>query len=310
MAQIVEAVRPELGPPQFNLTQVRASEPGGAEAFRTARTLPMMGRRRLVVVKEIEEAPDAFYEAAVAYMAAPVPEAVVVLVGERFPKVVKGGKNWSAKVRNALKAHGLYVGLSAKDVPASGFARERAKAAGKQLSTADARLLVEVVGEDLARLAHEVDKLVLYVGEAPAITADAIHAASALLAEAVIWDLTQALAMADAERALEALHRLQEGGDDPRRLLSMIAWQCRDLLKVAARVRAGVPDGQIRSDVRMRPDVMRAVLPRMKAGAFPHEGELMGRLADANRAMNGHRAGAAKVLEELVLSLVELPSRA
>jgi DNA polymerase-3 subunit delta len=302
--QIVAAVMPELGPPAFNRTTVRAGEADAAEAFRTARTLPMMGSKRLVEVRELEAGGAAFFEAAVAYCQAPVAEAVVVLRGEKFPKVEKGGSNWGARIKNAVKKSGLYVGLSAKDVSAPQFAQQRARARGKELSTADARLLVEVVGEELSRIDNEVDKLSLYVGEAPAITADAIHEATALLAEAVIWDLTSALASRDPEAALEALHRLQEGGDDPRRLLSMIAWQCRDLLKISARVKAGVSDRQIRNDVRMRYDVMKRVLPRMRDHGFPHEGELMGRLAEANRQMNGHRAGAGKVLEELVLDLV------
>ena len=304
VAQIVDAVRPELGPPAFNLSQVRAGDPDAVEAFRTARTLPMMGARRLVVVRELEAGSTAFFEAAVAYAKAPVPEAVVVLRGERFPKVEKGGSNWAVRVRNAVKKTGLYVSLAAKDVSAVDFARERARAAGKELSGPDARVLVEVIGDDLSRLSNEVDKLALYVGEAPAITSEAIHEASALLAHAAIWDLTSALATRDASAALEALHRLQEGGDDPRRLLGMIAWQCRDLLRVAARVRAGVPERQIRSDVRMRYDVMKRVLPRIHQHGFPHEGELMGRLADANRQRNGHRAGASKVLEELVRGMV------
>lgn len=303
--QVRAAVEPDLGAAAFNLTQVRATDADAAEAFRTARTLPMMGSRRLVIVRGLEEGTDAFYEAAVAYVQAPVPEAVVVLVGQRFPKVVKGGKNWSAPIKKGAKAHGLFVSLATKDVPAPSFVIDQAQRHGKRMAREAAELLVAAIGDDLSRLQHEVDKLSLYVGERPEITSDDIEAASALLADAAIWDLTSALATGDADEALACVHRLQEGGDDPRRLLGMIAWQMRDLLRVAARVQAGVPDRQIRKDVRMRYGVYQKVRPRMQRG-FPHAGELMGRLADANRQMNGHRAGAARVLEELVLELVAL----
>ena len=139
----------------------------------------------------------------------------------------------------------------------------------------------------------------------PRVCVEAVNPSLAGKPEINLMDLTSALATGDRDTALTCLHRLQEGGDDPRRLLGMIAWQARDLLKVAARIQAGVPERQIRKDVRMRYDVFQRVAPRMKKG-FPHPGELMGRLADANRQMNGHRAGASRVLEELVLELVEL----
>jgi len=299
------AVEPELGPPAFNLTQIRATDSDAAEAFRTARTLPMMGSRRLVVVRGLEEANDAFYEAALAYLKAPVPEAVVVLTGTRFPKVVKGGRAWASPIKKVAAKAGMFLSITTKDIRPPGFVIDHAQRVGKSMGRPAAELLVAAIGEDLARLQHEVDKLALYVGDRPEITSDDIEQASALLADAVIWDLTSALATGDRDTALTCLHRLQEGGDDPRRLLGMIAWQARDLLKVAARIQAGVPERQIRKDVRMRYDVFQRVAPRMKKG-FPHPGELMGRLADANRQMNGHRAGASRVLEELVLELVEL----
>ncbi len=301
---IMTAAKPELGPVQFNLTTTRAGEPDAAGAFRTARTLPMMGRRRVVLVREIENGDEAFFAAARDYLEKPVQEATVILSGERFPKVEKGGTNWSVAWKKALGERGLWESLSAKDVRPADFAREQARGLGKQLSGDDARVLVEVLGEDLSRLAQEVEKLTIFVGDRPEIRSEDIHAATAALAEAVIWDLTAAIASGDAELALESLHRLQAGGDDPRRLLSMIAWQARDLCKVAARVRAGVADADIRAQVKMRPEIFQRARRRM-ANGFPHEAVMMGRLADANRQMNSHRAGAERILEELVLGLLE-----
>ena len=60
-----------------------------------------------------------------------------------------------------------------------------------------------------------------------------VAAAGSMVAEAVIWDLTAGLAARDPELALDALHRLQDSGDDARKLLGMIAWQMREILRVA-----------------------------------------------------------------------------
>jgi len=304
VARVREVVEPTVGPPAFNVSTHRAGEPDGIEAFRTARTLPMMGPRRLVLVKEIEQADDAFFEAAAAYAEAPVAEAVVVLSGGGFPKVRKGSKDWRQRLKKAVGGRGLWLELSTKNVRADQYACQLAQELGKTLSPADGRLLVEVLGDDLSRIRQEVEKLSIYVGDEPAITADAIHEATAALAEAAIWDLTAALASGDADAALATLHRLQEGGDDPRRLLSMVAWQSRDLCRLHARLRAGLSDSAIRGQVRMRPDVFRAAKRRMAERGFPHPGVLMGRLAQANLEMNSHRAGADRILERLVLDLV------
>jgi DNA polymerase-3 subunit delta len=264
----------------------------------------MMGPRRLVLVKDLHLGDDAFFEAAAAYAEAPVPEAVVVLSGEGFPKVKKGSKDWRQRLKKALGRGGLWLELSTKNIRADQYACQVADELGKELSLADGRLLVEVLGDDLARIRQEVEKLSIYVGDAPAITADAIHEATAALAEAAIWDLTAALAAGDADAAIATLHRLQEGGDDPRRLLSMVAWQARDLCRIHARLKAGQSDSAIRSQVRIRPDVFRAAKARMAKHGFPHPGVLMGRLAQANLEMNSHRAGADRILERLVLDLV------
>lgn len=303
LARLVAAALPHVGPPAFNHSSYRASEDHPGAPFSTARTLPMMAARRLVVVRDLHDAPDAFFENLVDYIKAAIPTCTVICVGERFPKVEKGGSNWGARVKNAIKGVGLLVPFDSKDASPARFAEEQARRLGKQLGGSDADLLVELIGPDLGRLMQEVEKLSLYVGDADRIDADAIHAACSLLAEAVIWDLTAGIATGDAEQALGALHRLGEGGDDPRRLLSMIVWQYRELLKLAELVRAGASDAEIRGAIRMRWDVYRKVKARIGKG-FPGSADVLRRLSSAHRDMNSHRAGDQRILEGLVLEML------
>ncbi len=90
----------------FNHSSYRASEPNGAEAFATARTLPMMADIRVVVVRDLDEGKKDFFEALCNYIPEQSPSTLLVLTGSRFPKVEKGGRNWQAKVKNAIKKHG------------------------------------------------------------------------------------------------------------------------------------------------------------------------------------------------------------
>lgn len=300
---LLSRILPTIGPPAFNHGSFRLSQDDPSAPLSAARTLPMLSDRRLVVVRDLHDAPDAFFEGLVALVGQGASHCVMVCVGDRFPKVVKGGSNWLARVRKALEGRGLLLSFDAKDASPARYATEQAARLGKQLGRREAELLVELTGPDLGRVRQEVEKLVLYVGDAPAIGADDVHAACSLLAEAVIWDLTAGMAAQDAEQALGALHRLSEAGDDPRRLLSMIVWQARELLKMAELVRSGASDADVRAAVRMRPEVYRRVRARVGRG-FPGAADLLRRLATAHRDMNGHRAGDRRVLEGLVLEML------
>lgn len=304
-AAVVEAALPRIGLPAFNHGVYRAHEASGTDAFNAARTLPMMADLRLVELRGLQDGDDRLFAALVDYCGDPCTSAVLVASGSRFPKVEKGGRNWAAKVRNAAKKGGLYASFQARDARPIPFARERAAELGKRLGHREAELLVDIAGTDLGRIDQELTKLALYIGDRDAIErADVIEACSQL-AEAVIWDLTAGLATADPAKALGALHRLQKGGDDPRKLLGMISWQMRELLRLSDLVQRGASDSAIRKEVRVRGDVLRAVRPRMAAGRFPPAHVLLERLTRSNRDMNSHRAGADRIVERLVLSLLE-----
>lgn len=310
-ASIEAAVRPRLGPAAFNHGRYRAAEPGAVQAFTAARTLPMMADLRLIELRDLQEGSAELFEALVEYLKDPSPTTVFVAVGTTFPKVEKGGSNWGAKIRAAIKGKGTMIAISSEGTSPARFAIEIAAAAGKTLSPQDADRLVEVVGGDLGRLQQEVAKLAVFVGSAPAIDEVAIAAAGSMVAEAVIWDLTAGLAARDPELALDALHRLQESGDDARKLLGMIVWQMREILRVAELAANGASDREITSQVRIRWDLLKKVRPMLeKAGStnpkpFPDAADLLRRLATANRHMNSHRAGADRILEGLVLEMLD-----
>jgi DNA polymerase-3 subunit delta len=304
-AAVESAVLPQLGPTAFNHGRYRATDPGAASAFTAARTLPMMAALRLVELRDVQEAPPELWEALLEYLKDPSPTTVLVLVGAGFPKVERGGANWALKVRAALKAAGgVAMAFGADAIAPERFAAEVAQRLGKSLSASDAQRLVEAVGADLGRIEQEVQKLALYVGDGDRIDGEAITACTALLAEAVIWDLTAGLATRDADLALTALYRLQSAGDDARKLLGMILWQMRELLRASELVARGVSDREVVAQVRLRWDLMRKVRPVLERG-FPDAGELLRRLATANRHMNSHRAGESRVLEGLVLEMLD-----
>lgn len=303
VAKIFAAAKPHLGPVAFNHGRYRATDAEAVRVFEAARTLPMMGALRLVELRDLQEAPAPVWEGLLAWLAAPASTGVLLAVGTGFPKVEKGGSNWAGRVKAAL-GDGVMVALGTSDVAPVPFVIDTARALGKELDFRDAERLVALVGAELGRLHQEVEKLADYVGTSPVIDAAAIDAATSLLAEAEIWDLTGAIARRDVDRALGALHRLLDAGEEAHRLFAMIGWQVRELVKAADLLRAGAPDKEITTRTRVRWEVLRDLKPRVAKGEFPASAEVLRRLATANRHMNGHRAGSQRVVEGLVLELV------
>ncbi len=294
----------KCGLPAFNHSVFRASESDAEQALAAARTLPMMGALRVVVVREVGQANDAFFEALTQYLADPSDTTMLLLTGERMPKPEKGRPAWASRVPKAIKsAGGEVLKYQSKGIQPERFAADAAKATGKKLGRDAAYLLVETIGADLSQLSGEVAKLALYVGDRPEITTEDVREVCAVLAEAVIWDLTAGLATGDRSQAVSALYRLQSSGDEPRRLLAMVTWKLRQLLIMAEMARAGAPDDAIRKSAKMRFDDFRKVRPRLQKG-MPAASKVLARLAKANADMNSHRAGANRILDALVLEML------
>jgi len=302
--RITEAALAEVGLPAFNHSEYRAGEGSAVDALATARTLPMMASRRLVVIRDLPEASDDLLQGVVDYAKAPSETTVLLLSGPAFPKVRKGGKNWSARVQNAFKKQGTVLKLEARSVPTARYAHDEAERLGKRLARAEAELLVDLVGDDLARIGHEVDKLALFVGDREAIEQDDVMQACSQIAASVVWDLSTAIVARDADSALATLHRQLEEGEDPRKLLGIIAWQLRVVLEAADLIRKGASRNEVGKATKLRWHQIPQVEEAVKGGKVQGAAVTLGRIARANRMMNEHRAGDRRILERLVLELV------
>jgi len=125
----------------------------------------------------------------------------------------------------------------------TGWIVREAKAQGGEFAAEAARSLAEQVGSDTRQAAQEVAKLLTYVdGKRPVSAAD-VKAMTPHTAEAVIWDLVEALSKGDGHTAQSLLHRFLED-DGEFYVWSMIIRQFR-LMLLAREVldaKGGVPE--------------------------------------------------------------------
>jgi DNA polymerase-3 subunit delta len=110
------------------------------------------------------------------------------------------------------------------------FVNQRVTQAKKTMEPQAREMILARAGDELRGLQQELDKLVLFVGERPAIRAADVEAIMADRGEAWIFDLTRAIGERDAGTALAQLSRLLGQGEHPLKILGTIAAEIRRLL--------------------------------------------------------------------------------
>ncbi len=290
-------------PKGFDTTLHRGNDADIDDALSSARTPPFLSPARVVVVRDLQLAPDRFFTSLQNYLEHPSPTTALVLAGQGWPKVVKGGRAWNQVVTKAVAAVGEVVSFSRSELDPTDFAMAHAGRLGARLSRSDASHLVAIVGTDLGQIAREVEKVALYVEEGAPLDATAIDAACSQLATDAAWALANAMQSGDTADALATLARALDEGAAPEMLFHQVARPTRILLRMADGLRRGVSVDRMREDLRLPGHVFRAALAAAKAHrADTHV--VLDRVAKAHRSMHSSRAGADHTLEGLVLDLL------
>jgi len=146
---------------------------------------------------------------------------------DRRKRIVKVVREAGAVLELALE-HERSGALSAESVDR--IVGETLARHGKKISPAARALIGKRAGSDGATLAMELEKLVLYAGEAASIGEEDVRESFRDVAESWVFDFTKALSQREAPAAVALLRRLIAQGEPPLRLLALIAREIRLLL--------------------------------------------------------------------------------
>jgi len=284
--------------PGFNLATFSAAD-GAERSLEVARTMPMMAKARVVIVRDMEQASVDLLDDLLAYVEKPNPSTMLILNGLKLP-AAQGGVDRGRRLEGKLRHCGEVSRFKVGQRDPVQFAVERATSCGCAMDTRAARLLVELVGSDLGRIQMETDKLIAFVGGEGAIDTDAVEAVSCMVAEAIIWDLTDALVRKDSNQALTVAHRLLETGESPHRLLAMITWQFRQLLTLQECLEQGRSPRE--AGVRMPGRKITSAQKLLRRRPIDAT-RIFDQLCAANRSFNRSRAGDRRVFEGLLLDI-------
>jgi DNA polymerase III subunit delta len=308
VVQALKAAATKGGIPGLNEDQIQAQESDVESAISAARTLPMMAKRRFVLVRGVEhwegrEGSEAKEKALppldrlLEYCQAPSPSTTLVLVGGSLDK--------RRKLVTVARKDGWLVSceaLARADLP--GFIERAARDRGNPLEPGVADLIAELAGPELGPVTDALERCCLYAGVGNTVTEDVVAECVVRLRAKTVWELVGAVGKRDPGAALSALSEVYDPQDRGLRLLGVLAWSTRQMLRFEsalsdglspndAAVRAGAPPFKARELAEQVKRIARADLERW-----------LETLAELDYALKGGSKRPAKsVLEHGILKL-------
>lgn len=210
-----------------------------ADVLDEVRTMPLLGDRRIVVVRDADSFITAHRETLEDFLASPVPTGTLVLEPKKWPSNTRLAKLVD-KIGQALKCDPP----AGKDLPAW-LVRYAAKL-GKQLQPAAAQAMRELIGDDEPAIyLSEVEKLVTYVGDRPTIGVEDVQALISPMRIEKIWGVTDAIADRNPALAIALWEEVLAGDKEAQfRAVGGLAFGLRKLLRARRLIDRGVPIGQ------------------------------------------------------------------
>ena len=184
----------------FNLTVVYGKDQSMNEILTHARRFPMGSERQVVIVKEAQELQDLKREEGSKLLAAYIksPQPATLLVFAHKYKTLDARRSLSKVVaQQAVLVHAKKVYDQQMEVWITAYAREK----GLRITEKAAWMLQEYIGNDLARLANELNKICLNLAESTEIDDAMVQTYVGISRTFNAFELQKALAQKDVRKA-------------------------------------------------------------------------------------------------------------
>lgn len=261
IAQLRQQMDPVVG--ELNTTMLDGRSLKLSELRAACDTLPFLGDRRLVIVRDLvsppapargtrrEEAPvpadDGRLRELEAYLPQ-LPESTWLVLNEA--RSLPGGHPLLALAQGPRGQARHFPTPKGEEL--SRWINEQAASKGATIAGDAVALLARYIGPNLRLLDQELTKLATYVGEGGRIGRPEVERLVSSVQEASIFHLVDALGLRDRRRAVRLLHRLLEEGNAPLYILTMVTRQFRLLLQARELDAKGVPAAEMAREMEVR----------------------------------------------------------
>ncbi len=209
----------------FNLNVYYGNESKGVDIVDAAQTLPMFAERRAVLVKRAEQLKAESLEVMLPYIQNPADGTCLLLTGTKIDQ--------RKKFFLELKKHGVLVEYKRLyESKLTGFIQSEAAELGKPIDAVAAELLAALIGNNLQELSLQLEKLLIYSGNRPRISADDVRTMASSSKAFTAFELGKYLGLRDLTNSIKSLDALFLNGEEAPMILGALTQQFRKLWRV------------------------------------------------------------------------------
>jgi DNA polymerase III subunit delta len=233
--QVIEAsVEPAAR--SWALSRYSAEEGEFAAALAQARTVPMLARRQVVIVTEVEaleqmaeQKREAEIKDLADYLAGPAPFTVLILEAKELDQRTRFAK--------MLLEQALVLAAELPEDPrerarmAAALAVQMARERDSAIEEDAADELADLCNFDLRAMQSEIDKLATYAGAGRPIRRADVEALVVSEKKYSVWELAEVLATRQRARAFHFLANVLQQGEAAPALIGAMAWMYRKLIE-------------------------------------------------------------------------------
>ncbi|PWB48968.1 MAG: DNA polymerase III subunit delta [Candidatus Methylomirabilota bacterium] len=293
--QLLDALLQE-GMRDLNLDQIRPGETGSGSILGSARTLPFLAPRRVILIRDVEGLSRDQQEELLAYLNEPCPTSCLVLVAKRL--------DLRTRLAAVLQKKGVLLRFDRPEADSlkeslTAAARER----GVRLQPEAVSLLLALVGDDVRQLIYNLERLILFVGEREEIGESEVAALVGETRVRSIFQLTDAVSSRNLDPALRCLTSLLESGEEPLAIIGMLARQIRLLIRAKSLREQSATVGRMTQGFNLPPRVVAALAEHAASRSWPQLSGALHALSEADLAIKTGKAAAPAVMTGLVWNL-------
>ena len=261
------------------------------------RTAPFLTDRRIVAIHEADEFVTSHRARLEAYFDAPCSSGVLILTVKSFPA--------STKLAKKLKTVGELVSVVPPkpwQLPAH-MAQYVKEVYDKRLDRGAAQLMVDLTGNDIARLYSEVEKLIIFVDDKQQITAADVEALVGHNRVFGVFEVIDSMVTGNTGLALERLRNMfAEDKNAQYTVVGAFAFHFRKMFNAKALLSKGMGMPQVTKELAIwgKKDQFFNQVQRL---SLEQIGRQLQRLTEIDYAIKTGRTRAPVAIEQLVLDL-------
>lgn len=210
----------------FNFDKFSGADLQVVDVLDQAQTIPFLSTWRLIILTDVHQMTTDAQKQMIPYLSNPCASTCLIMTAPKLDS--------RTKFARAIKQSGEIVQfwkLFDRDLPQ--WISARAARYGYNMSLQTAAYLSEFVGNDLRQLDNELKKVIAYTNSKE-ITPDAVEKVVGDIRERDIFELVDAVSAGNVIESLRILNQLLIEGEQPLKILAMVARQLRLLWKTKA----------------------------------------------------------------------------